>query len=178
MTLNEQLFFFFNSFAGRSAFVDSAIVFVGNDLPFLLIGFTLVYFIFIRRSAQRFTLLSLAVLAAALVTEVLKWAIFRHPRPFVALDGVTQLIQISAFDSFPSQHATIFAALATGMFIYDRSVGVWYIVMAICIGIARIMAGIHYPFDILTGFFIGFLMTYLAYYLLRKLIISVRNYIS
>lgn len=178
MMLNEKLFYFLNSFAGRSAFLDSVIVFIGNDLPFILIGFTLVYFIFIKRSARRLALLSFTTLFAALITEVLKWAVFRHPRPFAALTDVVQLIQISAFDSFPSQHATIFAALATGMFIYDRSVGVWYIVLAVLIGIARIMAGIHYPLDILTGFLIGFLVTYLSYRLLRKLLNSVRNYIS
>ncbi len=178
MAFNEQLFFFFNGFAGRSIFLDSVIVFFANTLPFILIGFTLVYFVFIRRSAKRLGLITFATLIAAFITEILKWSVFRHPRPFAGLENVVQLIQITAFDSFPSQHATIFAALATGMFIYDRKAGVLYIVFAVLIGIARIMAGVHYPLDILTGFLIGFLVTYGCYRLLRKLLSAVRNYIS
>lgn len=176
--LNEKIFYFFNSFAGKNPLLDSLIVFVGNTLPWLLIGFTLVYFIFIRRSPRRLFIVLLIVTTSALVTEFCKWVVFRHPRPFIALPDVTQLINITSLGSFPSQHATIFAALATAVFIYNRKVGTWFIVLAVLIGLARIMAGIHYPIDILTGFFVGFIITYFAYRMYRKFLKSVKDYIS
>ena len=112
------------------------------------------------------------------MTEFLKWIVFRHPRPFMALSDVTQLINIESFGSFPSQHATIFAALATGVFIYDRRMGTIFIIAAVIIGFARIAAGIHYPFDVLTGFAVGFVITYFSYRLMRDLSRRIRLYIS
>ena len=176
--MNQKLFYIFNSLAGRSAFGDSVIVFLGDTLPFILLAFTLVYFIFIRKNLMRFLMIFCVVACSALVTEFLKWIVFRHPRPFMALSDVTQLINIESFGSFPSQHATIFAALATGVFIYDRRMGTIFIIAAVIIGFARIAAGIHYPFDVLTGFAVGFVITYFSYRLMRDLSRRIRLYIS
>ncbi len=176
--LNQKVFYLFNSLAGQSPFVDSVIVFLGNTLPFILIAFFILYFVFIRKNLMRFTMISCIVLCSAAVTEILKWIVFRQPRPFMALSDVTQLINIESFGSFPSQHATIFAALATGIYIYDRRMGAVFIICAVIVGLARIAAGIHYPFDILTGFFVGFVITYFSYRLMRDLSRRIRIYIS
>ena len=176
--LNDKIFYFFNSFAGRSVFLDSVIVFFGNTLPFILLAFTLVYFVFIKKNIMRFLMIFIIVICSAMVTEFLKWIVFRHPRPFLALPDVVQLINIESFGSFPSQHATIFAALATGVYIYDRKMGIVFIICAVIIGLARISAGIHFPFDILTGFGVGFIITYFSYRIMRGLSRTIRNYIS
>lgn len=176
--LNSKIFYFFNSFAGRNEFLDSIIVFIANDLPWILIAFTAVYLIFLKKSPKRFVMLSIVVLLSAAVTEFLKWIVFNQPRPFIALPDVTQLINIASFGSFPSQHATIFAALATGMFIYNRKVGAWIVFFSILIGLARIASGIHFPADILTGFLIGFLVSYISYRLFRGFVESVKKYVS
>ncbi len=178
MFINREIFYFFNSLAGKSPFIDSVIVFLGNTLPFILIAFAVVYLLFIRKNPMRFTMIFLVVLCSAAVTEFLKWVVFREPRPFMALSDVTQLINIESFGSFPSQHATIFAALATGIYIYDRRMGTVFIVCAVLIGLARIAAGIHYPFDILTGFAVGFAIAYFSYIALRTLSRRIREYIS
>lgn len=176
--MNEKIFYFFNGFAGMSETLDSLIVFLADGLPWMLIAFTLVYFIFIKRSAYRLFWVSCSVAVSAAVTEFLKWIIFRHPRPFIVLSDVTPLIDISAFGSFPSQHATIFAALATAMFLYNRKVGAWFIFFAIVIGLARIAAGIHFPIDILTGLLIGFLVTGLGYAIFKKFLRFIKSHIS
>lgn len=176
--INEKIFFFFNSFAGVNTLIDSLIVFIANDIPFLLIGFTFIYFIFLKRNPKQLFVVTILTLSSALVTEFLKWIVFRHPRPFIALEGVTQLIEINSMGSFPSQHATIFSALAVSVFIYDKKVGVWFFVLAFLIGVSRIISGIHFPLDILTGFFIGFVVTYGIYKIYRKFVIFLEDYFS
>lgn len=176
--LNQKIFYFFNSFAGRNNILDSLFVFLANDLPWAIIAFVFIYFVFIRKSPRRFFIVSLIVGTSALFTEFLKWIVFKHPRPFAALPDVVQLIQINPLGSFPSQHATIFASLATAVFLYDRKVGGWLLVLTFIIGLCRIVAGIHYPFDILTGFVLGFAITFLAYRLYKKLLKSLKDYFS
>lgn len=178
MNINEQLFYFFNSFAGRNSATDSLILFFASALPWILVFFTIFYFLFFRKSLKKFLVISFMVGVSALITQFLKWQIFLHPRPFMALDDVTQLINISGFDSFPSGHATIFAALATGVFIYNRKLGIVFAISALFIGLARISAGVHYPFDILTGYCIGFVMAIVSYRFLAFLSNSVKKFIS
>lgn len=161
--LNERIFYFFNSFAGNSNLVDSLIIFLANDVPWFLIIFTLVYFIFIKKNPRRLLIVFLVVATSAGVTAVCKWLIFQHPRPFLILPHVHQLINIYGFGSFPSQHATILAAIATAVFIYDRRIGAWLAILTLFVGLARIAAGIHFPIDILTGFAIGLTVTFLSY---------------
>jgi undecaprenyl-diphosphatase len=177
-TLNEHIFYAFNSLAGKSPVADSAIVFIGNSLPWIILIFTIFYFLFFRKSVKKFFSLTCMVVSAALVTQFLKWQIFLHPRPFVVLPDVVKLINISGFDSFPSGHATIFAALATGVFIYNRRLGVVFMILALLIGMARIAAGVHYPFDILTGYGIGFVMAILTYRFLAFFSAAVKRFIS
>ncbi len=68
----------------------------------------------------------------------------------------------AAFDgwsSFPSDHAVLFFALSTGLFLTCRKVGVAafaYTLLAICL--PRLYLGLHYPTDILAGAIIGILI--------------------
>lgn len=178
MSLNDKIFYLFNSLAGKNTFADSLIVFVGDVLPWILIVFTIFYFLFFRKNVKKFTVIVSMIGIASFVTQFLKWQIFLHPRPFVVLPDVVQLINISSFDSFPSGHATIFAALATGIFIYNRKLGIIFAIAALLIGLARVIAGIHYPLDVLTGFGIGFVMAILSYKLMAYLSRKVKSFVS
>lgn len=178
MDINQRVFYFFNSLAGRSPVLDSTIIFMADALPWIIITFTVVYFAFLHRHLLRFGFISCTTLLSVLMSDILKHAIFRHPRPFAALPDVIQLISISAYDSFPSGHATAFAALTTGVFIHDRRLGWCFIVATLLIGVARIAAGIHYPIDILTGYLIGFAITFFTYRLWHRFASGIRSYIS
>lgn len=178
MALNDKVFYFFNDLAGRSVFVDSLIVFLGNGLPWILIIFTIFYFLLFRKNINKFAAIVFMTVIPLLVTLFLKWQIFLHPRPFVVLPDVVKLINITSFDSFPSGHATIFAALSIAMFIYNRRLGVIFMIATILIGLARIAAGIHYPLDILTGYIIGFVMAIISYRILTHLSRAIRRFVS
>ena len=70
--------------------------------------------------------------------------------------------QLSSWSSFPSDHAMLWMAIATGIFLVWRGIGVLvliYSVLAICL--PRAYLGFHYPSDLLVGALIGAGITWL-----------------
>lgn len=67
--------------------------------------------------------------------------------------------------AFPSGHSTAFMALATSIFLSHKRVGYLFIVFAVLIGLARIVAGVHFPLDILGGFILGAGVAYIVKFL-------------
>ena len=67
------------------------------------------------------------------------------------------------WSSFPSDHATVFFGLATGLLLISRQLGLFgffYAFILICI--PRIYLGMHYPTDILAGGLLGIVGVLLA----------------
>jgi undecaprenyl-diphosphatase len=61
-------------------------------------------------------------------------------------------------NSFPSHHATMFYALATGIFLASRRFGYFaFIYVTLFIAFPRIYLGYHYPTDIIAGATVGIL---------------------
>jgi len=54
-------------------------------------------------------------------------------------------------------------ALGTALFAYHKKLGAIYILGALAIGVARVVAGVHWPGDILAGWFLGAVIGWLAY---------------
>ena len=69
---------------------------------------------------------------------------------------------LTNWSSFPSDHAMLWMAVATGIFLVWRSIGVLaivYTVLVICV--PRAYLGFHYPTDLLVGAAVGIGITYL-----------------
>lgn len=98
---------------------------------------------------------------------LLKW-IVAAPRPFLYFNTINPLFDYGGYDSFPSGHATFFAALATALYFYHPRIGAIYFLIALVIGCARVFAGIHFPIDILAGFALGVLTTFAIHHTLRE----------
>ena len=92
--------------------------------------------------------------------------LYHRPRPFVALSIKNLLVENSY--SFPSHHATFFFTMATVIYLYDKN---WEEDFYCCFNycLSRVVAGIHYPSDILGGMIIGILVGYLTSCLIKKL---------
>lgn len=86
-----------------------------------------------------------------------------HPRPPV-LDA---LFTPGDLYSFPSGHATVMFALAFSLYGFDRKGGKVLLVLAAVTGVARVLAGVHFWYDILGGVCIGAGVASLVYYALR-----------
>ncbi|MCR4328440.1 MAG: phosphatase PAP2 family protein [Patescibacteria group bacterium] len=158
------------SIAHRATFLDVALVFLARVLPyFLVIGFFF-FLAGIKKRRERiliFIQVALAtILSRGIITEAISF--FYHvARPFETWQ-TTPLVAASLGNSFPSGHATFYFALACTVLFYHRKWGWWYIGFASLIGIARIIAGVHWPSDIVGGAFIGGMSALILHLMLKE----------
>jgi membrane-associated phospholipid phosphatase len=112
-----------------------------------------------------------AMLAFAASTAIA--AFIGRVRPYLSVTGVEALVppNIQA-GSFPSSHTAIAIGVATALAFANVPTGVVAFVMAFLILFGRVAAGMHFPTDVLGGFFVGmfaFLIVRLAHYGLARL---------
>ena len=164
--MNNTIFFFFYNLAHQSFFFDFVVIFFGFWFPFIVIGLAGLFLIFYRKNWRDFFLVFLSGGIAVLLDLILKYLI-HTPRPFVAFTNISTLFPESGY-AFPSGHATFFSALAISLFFLNKKVGYIFIFFAVLIGIARIVAGVHFPIDILGGFILGGIVSYLFAYFVKS----------
>lgn len=104
----------------------------------------------------------IACLLAWLTSLMLK-DIFPSPRPYLT-DGAKALvfwIPKIEFGTFPSSHAAASFALSLTIWFHDRKIGYFYLFSSVLIGVARVIANVHYPLDIVGGAVIGIMIAIL-----------------
>lgn len=101
-------------------------------------------------------------LLAILVARALQNFLPHRPRPmhdpdldFLPPFG-TKLAKLDGWSSFPSDHAVLFFALSTALWLTSRRIGLFaYVWSAVVICLPRIYVGYHYPTDLLAGAALG-----------------------
>jgi undecaprenyl-diphosphatase len=102
-----------------------------------------------------------AALFAYLCNALIAAVAFR-PRPYVAL-GTESFIGVPlTAKSFPSDHATLAFAVAAVLAYAWPNRASWFLAAAALIALGRVMAGVHYPSDILAGAALGLLWAWLV----------------
>ena len=166
MSLDTQLVLSLNGLTGVSPIFDSVVVFFASYLPFLLIALLVGVVFFkalpLRKKIEILVVAGVSGLVARYgVAELIRF-FYHHPRPFVALDSIHPLFTDSSW-SFPSGHASFFFAMATAIFLYDRKWGTFFLAAAVLVTLGRVVAGVHYPSDILGGAVLGALVGWAAF---------------
>ena len=93
------------------------------------------------------------------------WA---RPRPFV-LGDVRLIVAHAASPAYPSTHASIFFALSTIVFLYNKKAGVWFLLATSIMSVARVFCGFHWFSDVLAGMGLGIFIGLAVYYFPRWL---------
>ena len=156
--MNSTIFFFFYNLAHQSNFFDHVVIFFGFWFPYIVVVLALLFLLFYHKNRREFFLVFFSGGLAIFTALMLKF--FIHlPRPFLDLPNVSALFPETGF-AFPSGHATFFMALAVSIFFVHKKVGYIFMFFALLIGLARIIAGVHFPVDILGGFILGALVAY------------------
>lgn len=161
--MNGTLFLFFYSFAHQSLVLDQLIVFLAVYFPYLVIVLAGATLLFKYKSWREFLIVFFTSGLTWILAYFLK-DLIRLVRPPLFFNEVQALFLADGY-AFPSGHAAFFFALAVSIFFFHKRAGYWFLFFAALISLARIMAGVHSPLDILGGFVLGALFAYLVKYI-------------
>lgn len=181
MNFNNTLFLKLNTLTGYSVFSDTGIVFLAQFLIFAMAVVLFVYMMICEKTSLfsqqenslKYRLYEILIFSGFVgcVMLFVTWikSYFAIPRPFLQFPEVVKLFSYGGFDSFPSGHAALSAALATIGYIYNKRFGVVLYICALLVGVSRIVAGVHFPFDIIAGYVLGIGMIGGLFLLYKKL---------
>ncbi len=168
-TLNESLFHSLFGLSHQSFLLDGFFVFLGQYLPYFMVLLALGWiFSFESKRERWFVFLEIAIiliLSRGIIAEVFHF-FYQHPRPMDAL-GLAALLSEHG-NSFPSGHASFMFALSGGMLMFSWRWGLVYLGLSLVNGFARVVAGVHWPLDILGGMVVGLVSAILIHLLLSK----------
>ena len=180
--MNHEIFFFFYNMAHMSRLSDSLIFFLAAELPWITIISVGIFLLFhgrknnvdeglsavIKRRKEVFFVLFSGFISW-LVAVILKM-LLHVERPFNALPNIHPLFNPtdSTIYSFPSEHAAFFTAIGLSVFFINKKAGSIFLFFALLICIARIMAGVHFPADILFGIILGLFLTFILNIIIYK----------
>ena len=163
--MNNEIFFFFYNLSHKSDIFDAVAGVVAIYFIFILIIFAL---LFLLRDSKWKEIISLCVSGgvAWVLAKLLK-ILIHTDRPFVIFPQVQELFIESGY-AFPSGHTMVASAVAFSLFFVNKKLGYTFMCFALLIGMARVVAGVHFPIDILGGFVFGSSVAYLVAYFAKN----------
>ncbi len=99
-------------------------------------------------------------------------------RPYAVLPHVLVLVSHSHDFSFPSDHAVMAGAVATGVLLTHRRLGWFTIAAAALLAFARVYVGAHFPLDVIVGLLVGAAVSLIGYATLRHLLVRIVTALS
>jgi membrane-associated phospholipid phosphatase len=108
-----------------------------------------------------------ATLIAVAVNQPIVHAV-NEARPYATLNHILVLASRSTDPSFPSDHATMAGAVAVGLWLVDRRLGVLAALAALLMALTRVYIAAHYPADVLAGLLLGAIVAIGTWLILRR----------
>lgn len=100
---------------------------------------------------------AVSALIALAVNQPIANAVDRA-RPYMAHPHALLLVNRSLDPSFMSDHSVVAGAVAAGLFVTIRRMGIAAAVLAVLMAFTRVYVGAHYPGDVLAGLAFGALV--------------------
>lgn len=179
--MNITIFQFLNNLTHKSEIFDSIIVFIAEPFGIIVIILSIIFLLFhhdvlsspnplkiFSQKWREITMVFFSGIFAWVVSQIIK-SVMHTPRPFELFTDLQPLFVHGSMDSFPSGHATFFSSLAVALFISHKNIGYVFMFFALLIGLSRIIAGVHFPIDILFGFILGPIIVLFIYKIKQKL---------
>lgn len=166
--IDLEILYFFNQYAGKNALLDHTIEFISINHIFKGGVFVLlVWFLWFKKGEKKvyrpLIILNLigcfiAMFIARIMAKVLPFRFrpIHDPSLDVSMPLGFDETYAEGLSSFPSDHAALFFALATGIYFLNKKLGIialFYAFLVICL--PRVFLGLHFPTDIMAGAFIG-----------------------
>lgn len=111
---------------------------------------------------------ALIALPVAFVLGRFASLVISSPRPFV-VENIQPLIAHISNNGFPSEHTLLVATISALVYTESKVVGVILGVLAISVGIARVLANVHHSVDVVGSVGIAIFAVVISFYLVRLL---------
>lgn len=172
LELDKKIFLELNS-SFRNPFVDQLMMFLSTTSAWIPLYIFLVYLLIKTFRKQTWIVLlavALTIFLADQITSSVMKPLFERLRPSHEPSLAEQINIVNKYRGgrfgFASSHAANTFGVATLMFLILKNHRPWVgflFVWPLLIGYTRIYLGVHYPGDILAGFFVGFLCAMVVY---------------
>lgn len=93
--------------------------------------------------------------------------LFDAPRPYAAHPNLLVLATRTGDFSFPSDHAVMAGAVAAGLLLVSRRLGLVAAAAAVLMAFARVYIAAHYPWDVVAGLALGAAVAMVGWLALR-----------
>ncbi len=168
-------FLLINRFAARTGWLHAAMTgYAATYGLVVLVVLLLVGWWLARRSGELRAMAALAwaglgTLVAVGVNQPIVNAV-AEKRPYASIPDTLLLVGRSADYGFPSDHAVMAGAVATGLCYVNRRLGVTAWAAAVLLAFARVYVGAHYPHDVVAGLVVGAAVVVLGQFLARPIL--------
>jgi membrane-associated phospholipid phosphatase len=169
--LDDRLMLAVNSLARHTGWLHAPVLAYASYGVLLFGALLLAGVLVARRRSTR----DLAAAGWACVATLLAVALnqpvghlFAEARPYAAHPGLLRLADPTRDFSFPSDHAVMAGAVAAGLLLVSRRLGLVAAAAAVLMAFARVYIAAHYPWDVLAGLAFGAAVATLGWLLLRR----------
>ncbi len=146
--------------------MTAIIVFAAKYLIVLPVVIAIGY-IFITNRKRDYLTYAVIVLIVSYAFGFAAGQLYNNPLPFV-VENVAPLIAHVANNGFPSDHVLLAGALAGIVTAFNLPLGIFLWLIAVLIGIGRVLALVHHPIDIIASLLIAALSALLVWRLRHR----------
>jgi undecaprenyl-diphosphatase len=174
---DKKIILKYNGFGGpKFTFLLRSLSFFGRETVWLLLIW---YFFFIWYDPIIFSYLTTTFLIGLLIIAPIKKS-FERARPFKTLKAIRVLEPEPTSKSFPSWHAynVVSQGLLIAYLLNSIFITIIIIIISLLIAFSRIQLGVHYPSDVIIGYFIGIIGFLLSIGILSPLFLRVVEFIE
>jgi undecaprenyl-diphosphatase len=169
-SFDDRLLLDANGFARHTGWLQPVVV-AYAAYGVVLFGLLLVTALLAARRTRARTLAAaawaaVATLLAVAINQPIGSAI-AEGRPYAHFPHLLVLATRTSDFSFPSDHAVMAGAAATGLLIVSRKLGLVAAVLAVLMALSRVYIAAHYPWDVVAGLALGAAVAGLGWLLLR-----------
>ena len=162
---DEQLFLWLNSGVGKAPLFDQLVRYLVSDylVPVAALIFLLGLWFAGSSSSERLRIqigifVVLVSMALSSLAVFIVNAFYSRPRPFLE-HSVDLLFYWPTDSSFPSNPIAATFAIAFGVWLINRRLGLALMVIVAAYALARVYSGVHYPLDVVASIAIAIAVT-------------------
>jgi len=167
---DQKIILKYNGIGGKFfTYFLKIVSFFGRETLWILL---MVFYLFIWYAPFLFSNISTIFLLGVIVIAPLKKS-FDRQRPFETLKDINVLERKPTSRSFPSWHAynVISQGLLFAYLLNSIAITIIVSIFVVIVSFSRIQLGVHYPSDVIFGFFIGILGFFLAVFIVAPILL-------